>query len=178
MPLMVSSNMGDISSGPKLYKIIEVTLGYLEGRYDTPIQYDHDWQVILLTHEEIQQRWCNNKHTYNDTQYANCVSEAGVYAYYEVLSGAIILPRSMNLDRTHDVASVVHEVVHFVQDKHGLTWRGNNHKCMEWLELEAMKIEMEVVNLLELHRPSWYLEHNSEWQGKWRSKLDTNGNCV
>ena len=177
MPLAARPNMGDISAGPKLFKIIEATISYLENRYDTPIQYDHSWQVILLTNEEIQQRWCDNNE-YNDKKYARCLSEARVYAYYEVLTGSIILPRSMNLDRTHDVASVVHEVVHFVQDKHGLTWRGKNRKCMEWLELEAMKIEMEVVNLLELHRPSWYLEHNSEWQGKWRSKLDTNGNCV
>ena len=177
MPLLVSSNIGDIRSGPKLYKIIEATISYLDGRYDTPIQYDHSWQVILLTHEEIQQRWCDNNE-YDDKKYARCLSEAGVYAYYEVLTGSIILPRSMNLDKTHDIASVVHEVVHYVQDKHGLTWRGKHHKCTAWLELEAMVIEMEVVNLLELHRPDWYLEHNNKWQEKWRSELDTNGNCV
>ena len=178
MPLAAISNMGDISAGPKLFKIIEATISYLENRYDTPIQYHHNLQVILLTHEEIQQRWCDNGNNEDIKTYAECVSESGVYAYYEVLSGSIILPRSMNLDRTHDVASVVHEVVHFVQDKHGLTWRGNNRKCKEWLELEAMTIEMEIVKLLELHRPSWYLKHNSEWQEKWRSNLDTNGNCV
>jgi hypothetical protein len=176
MPLAAISNMGDINVGPKLFKIIEATISYLENRYDTPIQYHHNWRVILLTHEEIQQRWCNNK---NDIKkYADCVSAGEIYAYYEVLSGSIILPRSMNLDDTHDVASVVHEVVHFVQDKHGLTWRGNNHKCMEWLELEAMTIEMEIVKLLELRRPSWYLSHNNEYQKKWRSELDANGNCV
>ena len=176
VPLMATSNMGDIRSGPKLYKIVETTISYLENRYDTPIQYHHNWQVILLTHEEIQQRWCGNKHENDINKYANCVSEAGIYAYYEVLSGIIILPRSMNLDRTHDVASVVHEVVHFVQDKHGLTWRGNNRKCKEWLELEAMTIEMEIVKLLELHLPSWYISHNNKWRKKWRSELD-NGEC-
>ena len=174
MPLMASSDMGDIRSGPKLYKIIEATISYLEERYDTPIQYDHNWQVILLTHEEIQQRWCNHKYENDIKKYAECVLESGVYAYYEVLTGSIILPRSMNLDDTHDVASVVHETVHYMQDRHGLTWRGKYHKCTAWLELEA--IEMEIVNLLELHRPSWYIQHNSEWQEKWRSKLD-NGEC-
>ena len=49
---------------------------------------------------------------------------------------------------------------------------------MEWLELEAMIIEMEIVNLLELRRPSWYISHNNEYQKKWRSKLNANGNCI
>ena len=178
MPLAAISNVGDIRSGPKLFKIIEYTLNYLEGRYNTPIQYHHDWRIILLTHEEIQQRWCGSKYENDIKQSAECVSENGVYAFYEVLTGSIILPGSTNLDRTHDVASVVHEVVHFVQDKHGLTWRGNNRKCIEWLELEAMTIEMDIVNLFELHRPNWYIRHNSKWRKYWRSKLDTNGNCV
>ena len=173
---MATSNIGDIRSDPKLFNIVEATISYLENRYDTPIQYHHNWQVIILAHEEIQQRWCDDER--DAKKYADCVSAGDVYAYYEVSTGSIILPRIMNLDRTHDVATVVHEVVHYMQDRHGLTWRGNYHKCAAWLELEAMKIEMEVVNLLELHRPSWYLEHNSEWQEKWRSKLDANGNCV
>ena len=175
---MATSYMGDIKSGPKLFNIVEATIIYLENRYDTPIQYHHNWQVILLTHEEIQQRWCGSQYENDIKKNATCVSESKIYAFYEVASGAIILPRSTNLDRTHDVASVVHEVVHFVQDKHGLTWRGNNYKCLEWLELEAMTIEMDIVKLLGLHRPSWYISHNNKWRKKWRSKLDTNGNCV
>ena len=176
LPVIAMPNMGDISAGPKLYKIIEATLTYVEKRYDTPIQYNHNWRVILLTHEEIQQRWCGNKNNEDLKKYAKCISESGIYAFYEVTSGTIILPRSMNLDRTHDVASVVHEVVHFVQDRHGLTWRGNNRKCMEWLELEAMTIEMDIINLLELRRPDWYINHNNKWKRHWASKLD-NGEC-
>ena len=59
---MAASNIGDIESRSKLFNIVEATISYLENRYDTPIQYHHNWEVILLTHEEIQQRWCGNKY--------------------------------------------------------------------------------------------------------------------
>ena len=44
--------------------------------------------------------------------------------------------------------------------------------------LSLASVAMEIVKLLELHRPSWYISHNNKWRKKWRSKLDTNGNCV
>ena len=98
LPLTAASNIVDIKSRQKLFNIVEATISYLENRYDTPIQYHHNLQVILLTHEEIQQRWCGTKYE-NDIKkynwkhnsflkirkYENCGKFNSIYDFWFII---------------------------------------------------------------------------------------------
>jgi len=177
LPLTVSGNISNPQNGTNLYRIVELTIKHLEERYDYPIQYDIDWNIRLLNEIEIAQRWCGVLGSENSIQYIECMGRDRIEAYYEVSTGTIILKKSLSLDEPYDVGSIIHEVTHFVQDRHGLTSRGRNKKCRAWLEYEATFIEKELIQQLGIHIPDWYKNHWHKWLKHWKSKLNANGKC-
>jgi hypothetical protein len=178
LPVIASGNISDPHNGTNLYRIVELTIKHLKGRYKHPVQYNIDWNIRLLDETEIAKRWCGAYGSENSVQYIECMGRDRVEAYYEVSTGTIILKKSLSLDDPYDVGSIIHEVVHFVQDRHGLTSRGERSKCRAWLEYEATLIEKELVQQLDIHIPDWYKDHWHKWLKHWASKLDDNGNCV
>ena len=169
MPLAVIGDISDPKSGSKLYKIVEMTIDRLEGRYGDRIQFDHKWQIELLEPDKIQTRWCKVKSVNN---YEKCMNDMQVEAFYEVSTGTIILRNDLQMEQPFDVGSIIHEVTHYMQDRHGLTGRGWYSKCMPWLEYDATLIEQELITKTGLHIPSWYTNHLNKWTSHWKNELN------
>ena len=175
-PFSVFGNISDFRNSAKLFEIVEMTIEHLEGRYGDQIQFNHKWNISLLSEKEIAERWCAPFGLETSLEYIECMAKEAIEAFYEVSTGTIVLKKSLSLTSAYDVGSIIHEVTHYVQDRHGLTGRGWYRKCTAWLEYDATLIELELTKKTGLYMPSWYTNHLNEWLQKWENKLD-NGKC-
>ena len=171
-PFSVFGDISDFRNSAKLFEIVEMTIERLEGRYGNHIQFNHKWNISLLSEQEIAKRWCEPLGSETSLQYIECMARDAIEAFYEVSTGTIVLKKSLSLTSAYDVGSIIHEVTHYVQDRHGLTGRGWYRKCTAWLEYDATLIEIELTKKSGLYMPSWYTNHLDKWLNNWEHKLN------
>ena len=67
--------------------------------------------------------------------------------------------------------------MHYVQDRHGLTWHGNYAMCTSLLEYEAMSIEIELIKDLDIQISDWFKSYAKRWEKKFADRLTGKINC-
>ena len=179
LPVITGATITRSDYENKVYQIALKTVSNLENRYKTPIQFDVPLKIVFLSESDIGYTWCKQTN-YGNTKSKNfneCINDDAVEAYYDIGKGTIILRNDLSFNRTYDVGSIVHEVVHYVQDRHGLTWRGNYARCISLLEYEAMSIELELINDLDIQISDWFKSYAKRWEKKFADRLTGKINC-
>lgn len=163
----------------KINQFASLVVAKLENRYKTPIQFDIPLKIVFLSESDIAYTWCKETNHGNteSKKFNACINDDGVEAYYDISKSSIILRNDLLFDRNYDVGSIVHEVVHYVQDRHGLTWHGRYAMCLPLLEYEAMGLELELMNDLDIRISDWYKIHVNKWKKKFADRLTGKPNC-
>jgi|APSaa5957512535_1039671.scaffolds.fasta_scaffold00113_81 hypothetical protein len=172
------SDISDPTNGIKIYNIVENTIKKLEGRFPTPVEFDVSWNIELRHADEIKHSWCKTKSkSVTSIKFKDCMQKDAVESYYDIGRSTLILKKTLLLDDAYDVGSIIHEVVHYVQHRHGLTRRGSYSLCVALLEYQAMIIEQELITDSGLYIPSWYSNYLNKWKNKFQNQLTDKPNC-
>ena len=180
LPVITGATITGSDYEIKVYQIALKTVSNLENRYKTPIQFDIPLNIIFLSEFDVGYTWCKEIN-YGNTEskkFNDCINDDAVEAYYDISKKSLILKNDLEFNKTYDVGSIVHEVVHYVQDRHGLTWHGNYAMCTSLLEYEAMSLEIELINdVSDIQISSSYKSYVKKWKNKFADRLTGKANC-
>lgn len=180
LPMFSGATITGSEYEKKVYQIAYATVFKLKDRYSTKVQFDNPLQIKFLSESEIAYTWCklSNRGNTKSKKFKECVQNDGVEAYYDINTRTMFLRNDLSFDKTYDIGSIVHESTHYVQDMHGLTWRGRNSKCLAWIEYDAMSLELELITALsDIQISDWYKKYVAKWKKKFASQLTGKKNC-
>tara|TARA_B100000809_G_C14992822_1_gene478662 strand:+ start:210 stop:815 length:606 start_codon:yes stop_codon:yes gene_type:complete len=180
LPVVTGATVTGSDYENKVYQIALKTVSNLENRYKTPIQFDIPLKIIFLSEFDVGYTWCEETN-YGNTKskkFNKCINDDAVEAYYDISKESLILKNNLEFNKTYDIGSIVHEVVHYVQDRHGLTWHGNYAMCIALLEYEAMSLEIELINdVSDIQISGSYKSYIKKWKNKFADRLTGKANC-
>jgi len=145
----------------KILDIIKEVVNRLEDEYSEYINYRLPLlKIHVLNEKEYAEAFCRIFSSSGENPlYSNCVEGKGTEAFYR--HGEFFFRDTIDLDSAWGMGTVIHEAVHFVQDRHGLL----DARCVEWAEYEATKLEQELL----VERGLWLTPSDKHYYAKWRN---------
>lgn len=158
----------------KIYSFANAIIPKIEHRYKNSIQFDIPLQMTFVSEHEITTSWCKGKKDYKE-----CVRRDSVEAYYVAQTNTMYLRNNLSLTRSFDVSVIIHEIIHYVQNKHGLFWvtNGQYPMCIAWLEYDAASFSNEILDELGIYRQEWEIKFNHKWINKFGAQLTGKPHC-
>lgn len=143
----------------EIYNIISRVMDRLENIYSDYYSYEiSPPKVRILSDKEYIKEYCR---VFKECHMANA-SEA---IYH---NATLYFRDDIDLNTPYGIGTVIHETVHYIQDKHNLI----NIKCIDWIEYEAMRLEEKLLKEFG-YKPD---ESDNRYFAKWRNIYSMNLN--
>lgn len=145
----------------KILDIVKEVVYRLRNEYPSLVNYKMPLaKVYVLNEKEYAEAFCRvfTSSSINPL-YSNCAESGSTEAFYR--NGEFFFRDTIDLNTAFGMGTVIHEAVHFVQDRLGLL----SSRCVEWAEYEANNLEQE---LLE-ERGLWLTPSDKHYYAKWRN---------
>jgi len=144
----------------KIIAIVKEVMHRLENEYPNHVIYKMPLKVHLLNEKEYAEAFCRIFSSSGENPlYSNCVEGKGTEAFYR--HGEFFFRDTIDLNSAWGLGTVIHEAVHYVQDRHGLL----DARCVEWAEYEATRLEQELL----VERGLWLTPSDKHYYAKWRN---------
>ena len=156
----IDNHLDNMVTKSKIIAIVKEVMHRLENEYPNHVIYKMPLKVHLLNEKEYAEAFCRIFSSSGENPlYSNCVEGKGTEAFYR--HGEFFFRDTIDLDSAWGMGTVIHEAVHFVQDRHGLL----DARCVEWAEYEATKLEQELL----VERGLWLTPSDKHYYAKWRN---------
>jgi len=156
----IDNHLDNMVTKSKIIAIVKEVMHRLENEYPNHVIYKMPLKVHLLNEKEYAEAFCRIFSSSGENPlYSDCVEGKGTEAFYR--HGEFFFRDTIDLDSAWGMGTVIHEAVHFVQDRHGLL----DARCVEWAEYEATKLEQELL----VERGLWLTPSDKHYYAKWRN---------
>ena len=156
----IDNHLDNMVTKSKIIAIVKEVMHRLEDEYPNHVIYKMPLKVHLLNEKEYAEAFCKVfNSSSNNPLYSNCIEGNGTEAFYR--HGEFFFRDTIDLDSAWGMGTVIHEAVHFVQDRHGLL----DARCVEWAEYDATRLEQELL----VERGLWLTPSDKHYYAKWRN---------
>jgi len=156
----IDNHLDNMVTKSKIIAIVKEVMHRLEDEYPNHVIYKMPLKVHLLNEKEYAEAFCRIFSVSGENHlYSNCAEGKSTEAFYR--HGEFFFRDTIDLDSAWGMGTVIHEAVHFVQDRHGLL----DARCVEWAEYDATRLEQELL----VERGLWLTPSDKHYYAKWRN---------